>query len=637
MSDAQHRLALPAGYELGRYRFQEILGSGGFGITYLAEDKTLNRRVAIKELLPNDIATRVDGTTVVAKTKAEEESLTWARERFVGEGRALAACDHPNVVNVYEMVEANGTAYMVTKYEEGRSLEQWLRELGHPPNELELRSVLMPLLSGLESVHKAGFLHRDIKPENIYMTKNGRPVLLDFGSARQAITNRSVAMTSIVTSGYAPFEQYHEDGNQGAWSDIYALAAVMYRAITGKKPPDATRRLKDDPIEKLTAHYGGQYDAEFLRAIDKALSVDESKRPQTIEEWRKVLGTGERLPLDSDATRLLPRVSRDPAWLAFIKANPAVIGGAAGGLLLLILIFTLIGHKGPKPPIGKVEPSPSGGQTSPGPQSSASPAGGSGNTANISPAPSTAPGISPGPQPANAQIDPRLIGTWETKIAWPPEGAPNSPVGTWKDATGVRTLLGDGTATRKDTSGQSGDATGNWKIVDSEVVVKDVKMKDGRDIGSIYHLKVSPDGKKLSGHWSVPEGVDATIPSGDVTWDRATNKSARAQTVRWEQSPDGHYAFSGPFSDVGVITAAGDGKFQQFSNAARQPADVSYEFRGDKLVTNGSLGSAEWRRAGSSKRSSGSRDQTGQPNREYKVRTRDIPHEIIKRAFRHFP
>src|SRR5271154_4102558 len=126
MIAGEHRLALPAGYQLGKYLFQRILGAGGFGITYLAEDKSLGRRVAIKELLPNDIATRVDGSTVVAKTKSEEQNLAWARDRFVKEGRALAACEHPNVVNVYEMIEANGTAYMVTKFEEGRSFADWL-------------------------------------------------------------------------------------------------------------------------------------------------------------------------------------------------------------------------------------------------------------------------------------------------------------------------------------------------------------------------------------------------------------------------------------------------------------------------------------------------------------------------------
>ena len=288
----RHRLALPAGYQLGKYRFREVLGSGGFGITYLAEDGSLGRRVAIKELLPNDIATRIDGTTVVAKTKSEESNLAWARERFVEEGRALAACDHPNVINVYELIEANGTAYMVTKFEDGRSLADWLRELGRAPDEAELRGILLPLLSGLEKVHRAGFLHRDIKPENIYLTDDGRPLLLDFGSARQAITDHSAAMTSIVTSGYAPFEQYHEDGKQGAWSDIYALGAVMYRAITGKKPADATRRLKNDPCVKLAKTQAGAYKPQFLNAIDKALAVEAADRPQSVTAWRQMIGEG---------------------------------------------------------------------------------------------------------------------------------------------------------------------------------------------------------------------------------------------------------------------------------------------------------------------------------------------------------
>ena len=295
MIAGEHRLALPAGYQLGKYRFERILGAGGFGITYLAQDKSLGRRVAIKELLPNEIATRIDGSTVVAKTKSEEQNLAWARDRFLKEGRALAACEHPNVVNVYEMIEANGTAYMVTKFEEGRSFAEWLGEVGGAPTEKELRAILLPLLSGLERVHEAGFLHRDLKPENIYITDDGRPLLLDFGSARQAVTDRTTSLTSIVTSGYAPFEQYHEDGKQGTWTDIYAMAAVMYRAIHGKKPPEATRRLKDDPCLKLAKTYAGKYSDAFLRSIDKGLAVEVKDRMQTIEEWRHAIGVVGRI------------------------------------------------------------------------------------------------------------------------------------------------------------------------------------------------------------------------------------------------------------------------------------------------------------------------------------------------------
>ena len=543
MSVAQHRLALPAGYELGRYRFQEILGSGGFGITYLAEDKTLGRRVAIKELLPNEIATRVDGTTVVAKTESEEQNLTWARERFVGEGRALAACDHPNVVNVYEMIEANGTAYMVTKYEEGRSLEQWLRELERPPNESELRSILMPLLSGLETVHKAGFLHRDIKPENIYITKNGRPVLLDFGSARQAISNRSMAMTSIVTSGYAPFEQYHEDGNQGAWSDIYALAAVMYRAITGKKPPEATRRLKDDPIEKLTTRYAGKYDAEFLRAIDKALLVNEKQRPQTVPDWRRRLGTDDRLPLDSEETRLMPRQPKQSDWQALLQSywtelgkspRALAIGGGAALILLIGLIWaiarpkdhTVANNTADQSHHHSIAVEPSGADSGPAPQSSETP-----STGAVTPAPNIAPNVSPGQQPA-LQFDPRLVGTWEAKARW----------------------------------------------------------------------RVDP---------------------------------SRVRTGRMELSSDGHYTFSGPGNDSGVISTA-DGHMKQYSNASNQSFDVGYEFRGDALVTHNDDGTIQWHRvSGAANEPEHSSHASGR--KEPKQRGTDPTHEILKRVFRRWP
>ena len=359
MTAGEHRLALPAGYQLGKYRLKEVLGAGGFGITYLADDSSLGRRVAIKELLPNDIATRLDGSTVVAKTKGEEENLAWARDRFVKEGRALAACDHPNVVSVYEMVEANGTAYMVTKFEEGRSLSAWLKETGGTPTETELRAILMPLHSGLEKVHRAGFLHRDLKPENIYLTDDGRPILLDFGSARQAVNDRTTSLTSIVTSGYAPFEQYHEDGKQGAWTDIYALGAVLYRALHGTKPPEATRRLKDDPCVRLAKEHAGKFSAPFLSAIDKALAVEPARRPQSVAEWRPMFGSAPVAEEKPAPPWWEPWLGQARRAAALAQARPQIAALAALAAVVLALGVWKISRPAPVPvPVPQPTPAP---------------------------------------------------------------------------------------------------------------------------------------------------------------------------------------------------------------------------------------------------------------------------------------
>jgi serine/threonine protein kinase len=462
MMDDQHILALPNGYRLGKYCFKGVLGSGGFGITYLAEDTSLDRKVAIKEMLPNDFATRIDGTTVVAKTQTDKTNLDWARARFMDEGKALAACDHPNVIDVYEMIEANGTAYMVTQFQEGCNLETWFRNLQRRPTEKELTNVILPLLSGLEKVHRAGFLHRDIKPENIYITLDGRPVLLDFGSARQAVRGRSLVMTSIVTPGYAPFEQYHEDGNQGAWTDIYALGAVMYRGITGKKPPEAIRRMAQDTCENLATTCMGQYRTRFLTAIDQALKVNESERPQTVAAWRDSLTsdtTPEPMPIslkpavqtqnatstaavELTRTQELPSNSTGKASeekrsiplsiVPFILQHrgifaAACIGAVAASAAIAYIVWP---KSGPKPPVVIVTPTPAPVIESPTPNPSPTPTAyvavvspvqtetptptpaKDPQTVVASPTPTPAPAV---PTPTAAEIDPRLVGKWETK------------------------------------------------------------------------------------------------------------------------------------------------------------------------------------------------------------------------------
>ena len=191
------------------------------------------------------------------------------------------------------------------------------------PTEGELRGLLEPLLSGLEKVHRAGFLHRDIKPENIYITEDGRPLLLDFGSARQAVTDRSALLTSIVTIGYAPFEQYYEDGKQGPWSDIYALAGVMYRAIHGEKPPEATRRLKNDSSVKLAKRYQRDYTLQFLNAVDRGLSVEAKDRPQTVAAWRSMLGKG---AVEKSENLVIPP---QPVWQERLRHSPPGIDASA--------------------------------------------------------------------------------------------------------------------------------------------------------------------------------------------------------------------------------------------------------------------------------------------------------------------
>jgi len=182
-----HYIALPSGFRLGKYELQAVLGQGGFGITYRAWDRELDRAVAVKEYLPADSAIRVDGSTVKARSKVEDEGFAWGLTRFLDEARALARFENaPGIVRVYDYMQANGTAYMVMALIDGTPLSGIYRREG-PLDEARLKSIILPLLDGLEQVHATGFLHRDIKPANILIRRDGVPVLIDFGAARQAV------------------------------------------------------------------------------------------------------------------------------------------------------------------------------------------------------------------------------------------------------------------------------------------------------------------------------------------------------------------------------------------------------------------------------------------------------------------
>ena len=289
-----HRNALQAGYKLHWYEIVSILGQGGFGITYLAEDSNLEQRVAIKEFLPVELAVRDHDSSLHPLSDGHSDTYGWGLNRFLAEAQTLARFRHPNIVRVVSVFETNNTAYMVMEYEQGTSLEDALK-FRRVEGEEPLLGLLFPLLEGLSLVHQAGFIHRDIKPDNIYLREDGVPVLLDFGSARQALGVETRTLTTLVSPGFAPFEQYNatrDSDRQGPWTDIYSLGATLYRAVSGKGPPDAIMRAnaalegKPDPLALAVTLGGGGFTTSFLEAIDNALGFLPESRPQTIARWR---------------------------------------------------------------------------------------------------------------------------------------------------------------------------------------------------------------------------------------------------------------------------------------------------------------------------------------------------------------
>jgi serine/threonine protein kinase len=347
MTDSAFPDALPSQHRLHWYVLERVLGQGGFGITYLARDTNLDQKVAIKEYLPVDVATRRADATVRPRSDDQAERYRWGLDRFIQEARTLARFDHPNIVRVLSVFEQNGTAYMVMRFEEGENFAALL-ERKRTIAETDLMRVLLPVLDGLELVHNAGFIHRDIKPDNIHIRADGSPVLLDFGSARHSLGHvRTV--TILVAPGYAPFEQYYSSGeDQGPWTDIYSLGATCYRAVSGAAPMDAIARSKGilgstrELLVPASAVGAGRYSDRLLKAIDRALAFGEKDRPATIAHWRAEL-TGGAAGAPSPA-RTLPEAAAAPAapapfmrtaGLVALVAAIAVIGGGIGAYMTM--------------------------------------------------------------------------------------------------------------------------------------------------------------------------------------------------------------------------------------------------------------------------------------------------------------
>ncbi len=287
--------SLAIGTRLSDFEITGIIGEGGFGIVYVAFDHSLQRTVAIKEYMPGAMAGRAADNSVTVRSERNQETFDIGLNSFINEARFLAQFDHPSLVKVYRYWEENKTAYMAMRYYDGRTIKDIVSNTPEIVTEEWCKFIFKQILEALETLYAMKILHRDVSPDNIIVQKNGEAVLLDFGSARQIIGDRTRGLTVILKPGYAPVEQYAGDASleQGPWTDIYALSAVMYFAIVKEPPPTSIARMIKDPMIALRGRPAlAKFSERFLAAIDRGLEVQAADRPQTIDDFRRLLAIG---------------------------------------------------------------------------------------------------------------------------------------------------------------------------------------------------------------------------------------------------------------------------------------------------------------------------------------------------------
>jgi len=319
--------ALAPGTKIRDYTILSVIGTGGFSIVYKAMDNALMREVAIKEYFPSSFAVRAPDGTVQPHSR-EADTFNTGIVSFLNEGKLLASFDHPALVRVYRCWEESGTAYLAMKLYTGDTLRQAVEKERFVVTEASIQSLLLPICETLKLLHDAKCYHRDVAPDNILLADTHTPVLLDFGAARRAIEGTQV-FTAILKPGYAPIEQYGDgELKQGPWTDIYALAGVVHFALVGNAPPTAISRILKDAMPRWREAFSGRLPDQWLDGFEAALSVKPENRPQSIEEFRTLLGwENAHYVFDPVTTMAQPRTTIAGARLP--AQSPPVTGGTA--------------------------------------------------------------------------------------------------------------------------------------------------------------------------------------------------------------------------------------------------------------------------------------------------------------------